>query len=119
MNDQSTFDQIRKPLISSGLGFTYRYMLDKDINQAIMYAGIVGLSHVVADKTIDTLVPNFDNQALDSFKNMTLVGSICGGLNAGLQLMILKDSLIMENAIIGAGCSASSILLEPTFKSII
>ena len=115
----STFDEIRKPLTAAALGFTYRYMLDQDVNSAVMYDGIVGLSDIFAAKTSDMLVPTLDNLALNSLKNMSVQGGLAAGINAGLQLLVLKDGLVLENAIVGGTCSISAILLEPTVRSII
>ena len=116
----SMFDEIRRPLISFGLGFAYRYALDsKDMNSAFMYGSIVGVSHIVSDKIIATLLPEFDNEVLNNFKNMSMIGGISGATNAALQLMLMKDPLYLENGLVGGGCSIASIVLEPTFKSII
>ena len=120
MSHNSMFDETRRPLISFGLGFAYRYALDsKDMNSAFMYGSIVGVSHIVSDKIISTLLPEFENSTLNDFKNMSTIGGITGGVNAGLQLMLMKDPLYLENGIVGAGASIASIVLEPTFKSII
>ena len=116
----SMFDEIRRPLTAAALGFTYRYMLDtNDINSAFMYAGIVGLSDMFAEKASSMLVPDLDNLALNSLKNMATQGALSAGINSGLQLLVLKDGLVMENAIVGAASSVSAILLEPTVRSII
>ena len=120
MTSNSMFDDLRKPLISFGLGFAYQYALDsKDTNSAFMYGSILGVSHIVSDKIIATMLPEFDNEALETFKNMTTVGSICGATNAGLQFMLMKDPLYLENGLVGAGSSIASIVLEPSFKNII
>ena len=120
MTSNSMFDEIRRPLISFGLGFAYRYALDSnDTNSAFMYGSILGVSHIVSDKIIATLLPEFDNSVLNDFKNMTTIGGITGGVNAGLQLMLMKDPLYIENGLVGAGASIASIVLEPTFASII
>ena len=120
MTSNSMFDDVRKPLISFGLGFAYRYALDSnDTNSAFMYASILGVSHIVSDKIIATLLPEFENSSLNDIKNMTTIGGITGGVNAGLQLMLMKDPLYLENGLVGAGASIASIVLEPTFKSII
>ena len=116
----SMFDDIRRPLTAAALGFTYRYMLDtNDINSAFIYAGIVGISDLFAEKTSSMLVPDLQNLSLNSLKNMAVKGSLSAGINSGLQLLVLKDGLVMENAIVAAGASISAILLEPTIKSII
>ena len=115
----SMFDEIRKPLTAAALGFTYRYMLDQDVNSAVMYAGIVGLSDMFAAKTSEMLVPDLDNLALNSLKNLSVQGGLAAGINSGLQLLVLKDGLVLENAIVGAASSISAILLEPTVRSII
>ena len=120
MTSNSMFDEMRRPLISFGLGFAYRYALDsKDTNSAFMYASILGVSHIVSDKIIATMLPEFDNNTLETFKNMTTIGSITGATNSALQFMLMKDPLYLENALVGGGSSIASIVLEPTFKSII
>ena len=120
MTSNSMFDDLRKPLISFGLGFAYRYALDsKDMNSAFMYGSILGVSHIVSDKIIATMLPEFENDTLNNFKNMSFVGGITGATNAGLQLMLMKDPLYLENGLVGGGASIASIVLEPTFKSII
>ena len=119
-SNNSMFDEIRRPLISFGLGFAYRYALDsKDMNSAFMYGSILGVSHIVSDRIIATMLPEFENETLNNFKNMSTIGGITGLTNSGLQLMLMKDQLYLENALVGGGASIASIVLEPTFKGII
>ena len=119
MNNESTFNSIRKPLTSFGLGFAYRWMLDSEINTSLMYGSIVGLSDILGLKVQEQLLPDFSNEALNTFKNIAVQGSLAGSINAGLQYMINQDVLYLENFVIGGGAAASSILLEPTIAKII
>ena len=118
-NESSTFDSIRKPLTSFSLGFAYRWMLDNEVNTALMYGSIVGLSDILGIKAREQLLPDFSNEALNTFKNIAVQGSLAGSINAGLQYMINQDVLYLENFVIGGGAAASSILLEPTIAKII
>ena len=84
-----------------------------------MYGSILGLSHIVSDRIIATMLPEFDNDTLETFKNMTTIGGVTGATNAGLQFMLMTDPLYLENALVGGAASIGSIVLEPTFKNII
>ena len=94
-------------------------MLESDVNKALQYGSIVGLSNILSVKASNLLVPELNSEALNSIKNMGIHGSLTGLINAGLQMVLSKDVLYMENSIVGAGCTISSIILEPTFASII
>ena len=118
-NTSSIFSEIRKPLIASGLGFAYSYMLENDLNKAMQYGSIIGLSNILSVKASNLLLPEIHNEALNSIKNMSTQGALTGLINSGLQMVLSKDVLYMENSIIGAGCTISAIILEPTFASII
>ena len=75
-NNASLFSEIRKPLIASSLGFAYIYMLESDINKALQYGSILGLSNILSVKTSNMLLPELNSEALNSIKNMTVHGSL-------------------------------------------
>jgi hypothetical protein len=80
---------------------------------------MLGLSNILSVKTSNMLIPELQSEALNSIKNMGIHGSLTGLINSGLQMVLSKDVLYMENSIVGGACTVASIVLEPTIASII
>ena len=73
-NNASLFSEIRKSLIASSLGFAYSYMLESDINKALTYGSILGLSNILSVKTSNMLIPELQSEALNSIKTCPFMG---------------------------------------------